>query len=319
MPISYMQNLIQRPRLPGVLLSALALPPLVLLGNPAYGLLVGMLLTLILNQPALPKGAKASKYLLQTAIILLGLKLNMVDMWHINADYTVFVIAYVLGAIGIGLLLGRLLGVDRAASTLIATGTGICGGTTIATLAPILKARAEQVGLSLAIVFLLNAVALFLFPVIGKALDMSQTQFGVWVALAVHDTSSVVATAAMYGEEATNVATIVKLGRTLWLIPAVLVFSMLARRGEAKLRIPGFILLFIGASILGSLVPLPSVVPSLASHLCKALLVVALFLVGTQITRDTLRGLTGKILWQALALWGLAAPLTLGAVLTLIP
>lgn len=319
MPISYMQNLTHRPRLPGVLLSALALPPLVLLGNPAYGLLVGMLLTLILNQPALPKGAKASKYLLQTAIILLGLKLNMVDMWHINADYTVFVIAYVLGAIGIGLLLGRLLGVDRAASTLIATGTGICGGTTIATLAPILKARAEQVGLSLAIVFLLNAVALFLFPVIGKALDMSQTQFGVWVALAVHDTSSVVATAAMYGEEATNVATIVKLGRTLWLIPAVLVISMLARRGEAKLRIPGFILLFIGASILGSLVPLPSVVPSLASHLCKALLVVALFLVGTEITRDTLRGLTGKILWQALALWGLAAPLTLGAVLTLIP
>lgn len=319
MPTSYIQTLVHRPRLPGVILSVLALPPLVLLGNPAYGLLAGMLLTLLLNQPAIPQGVKISKYLLQTAIVLLGLKLNMVDMWHINADYTAFVIVYVFGAVGIGLLIGKLMKVDRVSSTLISTGTGICGGTTIATLAPILKARAEQVGLSLAIVFLLNAAALFLFPIIGKALDMSQTQFGVWVALAVHDTSSVVATAAMYGEEATSVATIVKLGRTLWLIPAVLFFSLLARRGEAKLRIPMFILLFIGASILGSLVPLPSFVPSLASSLCKALLVVALFLVGTEITRSTLRGLKGKVLWQALALWGVAAPATLGIVLVFVP
>lgn len=319
MPNSYIRSLTQLPSFPGVLLSALVLPPLLLLGNPAVALIVGMTLTLLLNQSAIPKGGKYSKYLLQTAIILLGLKLNMGQMWQINAEYTGFVICYVVGSVGIGLGIGRLIRVDRVSSLLISAGTGICGGTTIATLAPILKARAEQVGITLAIVFLLNAVALFLFPLIGHALEMSQEQFGVWVALAIHDTSSVVATAAMYGEEATSIATIVKLSRTLWLIPAVLIVSLMARRGEAKMRVPTFILLFVGASILGSVLPMPSFVPSFASALCKALLVLALFLLGTEITRNTVRGIKGKILWQALALWGLAAPLTLLAVLKLVP
>ncbi len=228
------------------------------------------------------------------------------------------VAGYVLGTVALGLLIGRFLGVERVYSHLISGGTGICGGTTIATLAPIYRARAEVVGAALAIVFLLNAIALFTFPAVGEWLELSQQQFGVWAALAIHDTSSVIATAAIYGEEAAEVATTVKLGRTLWLIPAVVAVSLLEKRDQVKIKVPGFIFLSIAASVLGSVLPMPPVVPELASTLCQALLVIALFLVGAEIKRSTLKKLRGKMLWQALALWAMVAPVTLLAVMHLV-
>ena len=299
---------------PGPVLALLALPGLVYLGNPAFALLTGMLLSLIFNRQLFPGGSRWGRYLLQTAIVLLGLKLNMADMWQINTEYMSFVAVYVIVAVSLGLLLGRLFGVDRVSNTLMASGTGICGGTTIVTLAPIINARPEQVGMALAIVFLLNALALFTFPQIGHHLNLSQQQFGVWAALAIHDTSSVVATAALYGEEAVAVATTVKLSRTLWLIPLVIGFSLLEGRGEVKVRIPGFILLFVLASIAGSVLPLPSAVPVMASLGSKALLVAALFLMGTGVSRQTLRLLRGRVLWQACGLWALVVPVSLLAV-----
>jgi uncharacterized integral membrane protein (TIGR00698 family) len=302
----------------GKILAVLVLPFLLYQGNPAVALLVGMSLTLLFDRPVMPQSSRYSKYLLQTAIVLLGLKLDMADMWRINADYTVFVAVYVASAIAIGLLLGRLMGVENASNAMIATGTGICGGTTIATLGPIIKASADQMGVALAIVFLLNAVALFSFPTIGEYFQLSQTQFGVWVALAIHDTSSVVATAALYGDQAASVATTVKLGRTLWLIPLVVVASLVAGRGGVKVRIPGFILLFILGSILGSILPLPAALPGLAGMASKALLVLALFLIGTEINRQTLRRLRGRVLAQALLLWMLVVPSTLFMVIALV-
>ncbi|MFT4632639.1 MAG: putative integral membrane protein (TIGR00698 family) [Candidatus Pseudothioglobus sp.] len=302
----------------GRIFAVLALPFLIYHGNPAVALLVGMSLTLLFDRPVVPQSSRYSKYLLQTAIVLLGLKLDMADMWRINADYTVFVAVYVLSAIAIGLLLGRLMGVENTSNAMIATGTGICGGTTIATLGPIIKASADQMGVALAIVFLLNAVALFTFPAIGEYFHLSQTQFGVWVALAIHDTSSVVATAALYGDQAASVATTVKLGRTLWLIPLVVVASLVAGRGGVKVRIPGFILLFILGSILGSMLPLPAALPGIAGMASKVLLVLALFLIGTEINRQTLRKLRGRVLAQALLLWMLVVPTTLLMVITLV-
>ena len=299
---------------PGPVLALLALPGLVYLGNPAFALLVGTLLSLIFNWQLFPGGSLWGRYFLQTAIVLLGLKLNMADMWQINIEYTRFVAAYVIATVSLGLLLGRLFGVDRVSNTLMASGTGICGGTAIATLAPIINARTEQVGVALAIVFLLNGLALFTFPQVGHHLNLSQQQFGVWAALAIHDTSSVVATAALYGEEALAVATTVKLGRTLWLIPLIIGLSLLQGRGEVKVRIPGFILLFVLASIAGSVLPLPSAVPVMASLGSKALLVAALFLMGTGVSRQTLRLLRGRVLWQACGLWALVVPVSLLAV-----
>ena len=295
----------------------LVLAVLIPQGNPALALLAASLMTVVLNRPLLPAAGALGRYSLQTAIVLLGLKLDMQQLWAISASYSLLVTGYVLATIGIGLGLGQLLRNERNSSRLIASGTAICGGTTIASLSPVIHARPEQTGVALAIVFILNAVALFSFPTIGHALQLSQEQFGIWVALAIHDTSSVVATAALYGEEAAEVATTLKLGRTLWLIPLLLVFSLVERAPNARLRIPGFILAFILASAIGSILPLPTAVISAAGMLSKALLVCALFFIGSQINRATLGNLRGAALWHAVLLWLLAAPATLGAILYL--
>ena len=170
---------------------------------------------------------------------------------------------------------------------MLSGGTAICGGTAIATLAPIIQAKPQHVGVAMALVFLFNAVALLTFPYIGHALDLSQQDFGAWVALAIHDTSSVVATAAIYGDEAAVVATTVKLGRTLWLIPLAFAVGLIYRSSEARLRVPGFILLFIAAAVLGSFIPMNDALLGGISVLSKALLVVALGMIGLEIDRAT--------------------------------
>ncbi len=261
---------------PQTLLAAAALPALVWYGNPAVGLLVGAALSLTFGKPVIPHAQALGKHSLQTAIVLLGLKLDASQLLQISADYSVLVTAYVLLTLAVGLGIGILLGNQRKSSQLISSGTAICGGTTIASLSPVIGARPEQTGAALTLVFLLNALALFVFPVIGEYLALTEEQFGVWAALAIHDTSSVVATAAIYGDEAAAVATTVKLGRTLWLIPLLLVFSILAQRGSARLRLPLFIVFFVLAACLGSVVALPTHVVSGASMASKGLLVVAL-------------------------------------------
>jgi uncharacterized integral membrane protein (TIGR00698 family) len=296
---------------PQSLLAVSLLPLLVYYGNPALGLLAGAGLSLAFHKPCFARAHAMGKYTLQAAIVLLGLKLNASQLMKISADYSLMVTGYVLLTIGAGLSMGLLLGSQRKSSQLIASGTAICGGTTIASLSPVIQARPEQTGVALALVFLLNALALFTFPAIGDYLALSQEQFGVWAALAIHDTSSVVATAALYGEEAAMVATTVKLGRTLWLIPLLLVFSVLQHRGSAKLRVPLFILLFIATACSGSIVDLPPGVIDAAATGCKVLLVVALFFIGTEISRDTLKALRGTVLLHGLLLWALVVPLTL--------
>jgi uncharacterized integral membrane protein (TIGR00698 family) len=310
----------------GLIFCVSALPPLLWYGNPALALLVGAAIAVLLDRRPLAASSALGKYLLQTAIVLLGLKLNLGTLWELSAQYSWGVAVYVLATLAIGLGLGRLLQVDAASSKLISSGTAICGGTAIATLSALVRAQPHQVGVALAIVFLLNAVALFTFPGIGRLLDLSQLEFGLWAALAIHDTSSVVATAALYGEEAAAVATTIKLGRTLWLIPLAFALSLYeqsaarSRDAEAaapKLRVPGFILLFVGAAAVGTWLPLPVSVTDTAGVLSKGLLVAALFLLGTEITRATLRQLRGRVLWQALGLWICVAPATLAAVLWL--
>lgn len=297
----------------GYLVVILALAALVLWANPAIALLTGATWTLIANRAPVTGGNTIGRYMLQAAIVLLGLKLDITALWQTSADYAGLIAIYVIGALLAGLGIARWLGVDRIPATLIAAGTAICGGTAIATIAPILRAPPAQIGLTLAIVFLLNAFALLTFPSIGEWLGLSQTEFGVWTALAIHDTSSVVATAALYGDQSADLATTLKLGRTLWLIPLVLAVSMMERTRDAKLRVPGFILLFIGASAIGSIVGIPGALTALAATGSKALLVGALFFVGTEINRTTVAQLRGRVVWQAVLLWALVVPATLGA------
>ncbi len=296
---------------PQTLLAIVTLPVLVWYGNPAVALLVGAALSLVFNKVVVPGAGAIGKQALQIAIVLLGLKLNAAQLVQISSDYSLLVTVYVGLTIGIGLLMGRWLGNQRKCSQLISSGTAICGGTTIASLSPVIGARPEQTGAALTLVFLLNALALFTFPIVGEALSLTQEQFGVWAALAIHDTSSVVATAAIYGDDAATIATTVKLGRTLWLIPLLLVFSVLEQRGSAKLRLPLFIVAFVATACLGSLIELPFEVVTGASMISKSLLVVALFCIGTEINRSTLKELRGAVLMHGLLLWALVVPLVL--------
>ena len=287
---------------------------LVYYGNPAVALLVAMAASLSSNRVLVPEASKIGKLSLQTAIVLLGFRLNVGDLFEISAEYSPIVSGYVVVTLAAGLVLGLILRVPTHASQLMSSGTAICGGTTIASLSPVIGARSEDTGVALALVFILNAVALLVFPLIGQYLQLTQIQFGIWSALAIHDTSSVVATAAIYGDEALKVATTLKLGRTLWLIPLLLVFSVLQRRGGTKLRIPGFIFLFIAASIVGSYVPIPAHLLDIVHFVCKALLVIALFCVGCEINRETLKNLKGRTIAHGVLLWLIVAPSTLGLI-----
>jgi uncharacterized integral membrane protein (TIGR00698 family) len=291
------------------------LAPLIFWGNPLAAILAGAALSLAINRTLVNDANRVGKLALQVAIVLLGFNLDAGNMWHVTQDYAGIIVTYVLLTFGAGIALGRILKVDRLLAVLIAAGTAICGGTAIATLGPILKARGDQIALALGIVFFLNMIALVGFPVVGHWLHMSQFQFGFWSAVAVHDTSSVVATAAVYGQEAAQVATTLKLGRTLWIIPLLLTFSLLTGAKGARIRIPAFIVLFVLASIVGSLarahLSLPAFLFDSAQYTSKALIVVALFFIGLEVNRDTVRNLHGRVVWQALLLWAAVVPLTL--------
>ncbi len=314
-----------------LLLGIGAAPLLVWLGNPAVALLAGAAIVLTFDRQPLPGGSALGALCLQAAIVLLGLELDLTTLWTLSVRYLGGIAVYVVATLALGFGLGRLLRVEAPASALVSSGTAICGGTAIATLSAIVRAQPHQTGVALAIVFLLNALALVGFPAIGHWLELSQHDFGVWVALAVHDTSSVVATAKIYGAEAAQVATTLKLGRTLWLVPLALAVSLSARPPGRRpaapgassppsspgVRIPRFIVLFVAAAAAGTWLQIPSTVASLAAWSSDALLVTALFLVGTELTRGTVRRIRGRMLWQALALWLVAAPATLAAVLWL--
>lgn len=279
-------------------------------------MLTGTVLSLLWRTPLGIGAQRWGRVSLQSAIVLLGFTLSIGRIAEVSGDSLWLVALYVLSVLAVGLTLARILQLERASGLLMTAGTAICGGTAIATLAPLVGARADQLGVAIGIVFLLNAMALFGFPVIGHQLGMSQVQFGVWAALAIHDTSSVLATAAIYGNEALEVATTVKLGRTLWLIPLTLVVSLAIRASTARVRVPTFILAFLAVSVLASVIPLPAWVGHTTGRASKALLVAALFFIGTEISWATLRMMRGRVLVHALVLWVVAASAMLVAALT---
>ena len=295
--------------------AALALAIGLYFRNPAYALLLGLATRLLTGVNPLRSVAKWGKLSLQTAIVLLGFTLGFDRMLQVSADYGLVVAVFVLGTLALGFLLAKALASETGEATLLSSGTAICGGTAIATLAPIIQAKPHNVGVAMALVFLLNAVALLTFPYIGQVLELSQQDFGAWVALAIHDTSSVVATAAIYGDEAAVVATTVKLGRTLWLIPLAFAVSLIYRSSEARLRVPGFILLFILAAGLGSVMPMGDGLLTGISVVSKTLLVVALGMIGLEIDRSTLSQVSWRSVALGVGLWALVAPIALALVL----
>jgi uncharacterized integral membrane protein (TIGR00698 family) len=278
--------------------------------SPPIALAAGLLFGLTLAHPMARESAAVAKFLLQASVVLLGFGMNLSEVVHAGRSGFLYTAISIAIALSLGLALGKLLRVQPKPSLLITCGTAICGGSAIAAIAPITDAGEDDIAVSMGTVFTLNAVALFLFPAIGWRLHLSQSQFGLWAALAIHDTSSVVGAAAKYGPQALAIGTTVKLARALWIVPLALVIAALVDRKDAsktRVKIPWFIGLFVLAAVIKTYLPAFAALFARFNALGKSGLTVVLFLIGTGISRETIRRVgirpmvQGVLLWLALA------------------
>ena len=266
-------------------------------------LLLGIALAVTLGNPFEKLTQRYIHLLLQISIVGLGFGLNINEALLAGKSGIVLTIISITTVLTLGYLLGRLFKIDKSLSYLISVGTAICGGSAIAAVSPILKTEAKDTSLALAIIFTLNSIALFLYPFIGHVLGLSQEQFGLWAAIGIHDTSSVVGAAGKYGDEALKIATTVKLARALWIIP-VSVFTMLIFKKKGnRIKIPWFIGLFIIAIVLNSYFPTLGIITPYILHISKAGLNLTLFLIGTTLTLSILKTISFRPLLLAIILW----------------
>ena len=296
--------------------SGLVSPPVALVGGIAFGFTV--------VHPYRKEASSLAKLLLQLSVILLGFGMNLQQVIHAGKSGFLYTAISICSAVVIGLLLGKLFKVGDKASYLITLGTAICGGSAIAAIAPITDANEEEISVSMGTVFLLNSVALLLFPAIGWWLHLSQNQFGLWAALAIHDTSSVVGAAAKYGPQALAIGTTVKLARALWIVPVSLItaayMGRVSRRDgrrqgqQAKVNVPWFIFLFVGASVLTTYLPRFMGTYLDLNRLGKAGLTATLFLIGTSLSKKTLQAVGIKPFLQGVVLWVLVGTASLAAI-----
>jgi uncharacterized integral membrane protein (TIGR00698 family) len=274
--------------------SGLVSPPIALLGGLVYGL--------VLAHPFHLDSGRLAKFLLQASVVALGFGMNLHEVLKVGRSGFLYTAVSITVAMLLGLGLGYLLHVSKTSSFLISAGTAICGGSAIAAVGPIAEASEEAMAVSLGTVFILNSVALLLFPLIGFALHLTQTQFGLWSALAIHDTSSVVGATAKYGATALAVGTTVKLARALWIVPLSAITAV-TLKGKARIQWPWFILLFCLAALLNTLLPSFSSTFGVLNHLGRLGLTVTLFLIGTSLNKETLKQVGVRPLLQGLALW----------------
>ena len=273
--------------------------------TPPVALFLGLAFALLCGQ-AYPKfNKKVSKKLLQYSVIGLGFGMNLHASLASGKEGMMFTIISVIGTMLIGMFIGRkLLKVSRDTSYLISSGTAICGGSAIAAVGPVIKAKDSDMSVALATIFVLNAIALFIFPVLGEWLGLTQQEFGTWAAIAIHDTSSVVGAGAAYGEEALQVATTIKLTRALWIIPLALVTSFIFKTEGKKVSIPWFILWFIVAILMNTYVldNVPEVGKAIAG-LARKGLIITMFFIGASLSTDVLKAVGVKPLVQGVLLW----------------
>jgi uncharacterized integral membrane protein (TIGR00698 family) len=273
--------------------------------TPPVALFLGLVFALLCGQ-AYPKfNKKVSKKLLQYSVVGLGFGMNLHASLASGKEGMMFTIISVVGTMIIGMFIGRkLLKMNRDTSYLISSGTAICGGSAIAAVGPVIKAKDSDMSVALATIFILNAIALFVFPVFGQWLGLSQQEFGTWAAIAIHDTSSVVGAGAAYGEEALQVATTIKLTRALWIIPLALATSFIFKGDGKKVSIPWFILWFIVAILLNTYVldAVPEVGKAIAG-LARKGLIITMFFIGASLSTDVLKSVGVKPLVQGVLLW----------------
>ena len=276
--------------------------------TPPIALFLGLVFALLCGKAYPSFNKKMSKKLLQYSVIGLGFGMNLQASLASGAEGMTFTIISVVGTMLIGWLIGhKLIKVERNTSYLISSGTAICGGSAIAAVGPVIKAKDTEMSVALGTIFILNAIALFIFPIIGHWLGMTQEQFGLWAAIAIHDTSSVVGAGAAYGEEALNIATTVKLTRALWIIPLAIATSFIFKTKGQKISIPWFILWFVVAMIINTyllnLSETGIMIGNFINSLARKSLTLTLFFIGASLSVDTLKAVGIKPLIQGVLLW----------------
>ena len=280
-------------------------------------LFVGLVFALLCGQAYPTFNKKVSKKLLQYSVIGLGFGMNLQASLASGKEGMLFTIISVIGTLLIGMFIGcKILKLNRNTSYLISSGTAICGGSAIAAVGPIIKAKDTDMSMALATVFILNAIGLFLFPILGHWLGLTQQEFGTWAAIAIHDTSSVVGAGAAYGEEALQVATTIKLTRALWIIPLALVTSVIFRSEGKKISIPWFILFFILAMLINTylLADYPEIGKFIAGIARKGL-ILTMFFIGASLSVDVIKSVGIRPLLQGVLLWIIISAASLAYIL----
>jgi uncharacterized integral membrane protein (TIGR00698 family) len=286
--------------------------------SPPVALLIGLVISQFIGHPYLHLNHKATHILLQVSVVGLGFGMNVGSALKAGKQGILFTIISITCTLVLGFLMGKIFKTEKKTSYLISAGTAICGGSAIAAIAPVIKAEEKQISVALGTVFILNSIALFLFPIVGHALNLSQTQFGLWCAIAIHDTSSVVGAAGKYGTEALEVATTVKLARALWIIPVAFLSAFIFKHKNSQLKVPYFIGLFVGAMIINTYVPGIQVFSRYMVYIAKSGLTLTLFLIGCGLSRAVLQSVGVKPMIQGVILWVGISVATLWAITSFI-
>ncbi|QZK91784.1 putative sulfate exporter family transporter [Flavobacterium sp. CHNK8] len=278
--------------------------------SPPIALGLGLIVANVFGHPFLAWNQKATNYLLQFSVVGLGFGMNVQSAMAAGKEGFLFTIISIVSTLILGTLLGKWFKVESKTSHLISCGTAICGGSAIAAISPVIKSDEKQTSVALGVIFILNSVALFLFPAIGHYFKVSQSDFGMWCAIAIHDTSSVIGAASKYGPEALQIATTVKLARALWIIPVALFTAFIFKNKSGKVKIPYFIGFFILALVANTYLPQVQIFAPQLVSISKIGLTITLFLIGAGLNRKVLKSVGFRPLVQGITLWVCIASFT---------
>lgn len=283
--------------------------------NAPVALILGFAMVNVMGNPYKEYTSKAVKWLLKASIVGLGFGMNFYSAINAGKDSLILTVSTIVLVLALGYVIGRMLNIEQKTSYLVSSGTAICGGSAIAAVSPIIDADPKQISVALGTVFILNAVALLIFPVIGHYFELSQYQFGLWSAIAIHDTSSVVGAASAYGEEALKIATTVKLGRALWIIPLSIFTILINKKGKKGIDIPYFIGFFILTMLISTFVPQFKPLYDIIVAISKQALVVTLFLIGAGLSFAVIKSTGAKTFIQGLSLWIIISIVSLATIM----
>lgn len=287
------------------------------ISSPPIALLLGLFFAQFIGHPFVHLNSKSTGLLLKVSVVGLGFGMNVTQAMEAGKSGFLLTISSILFTILLGIVLGKLLGIEKKITTLVSSGTAICGGSAIAAIGPVVGANDKEMSVSMGTIFLLNSLALVIFPPIGHYFHLTDQQFGLWSAVAIHDTSSVVGAASTYSETALHVATTVKLARALWIIPLTIIIAFFFKRdkeGSKKMKMPWFILLFVVSMILNSYVPFIHEFSTTLFSISKIGLSVTLFLIGAGLSMAEIKAVGWRPLALGVGLWAFISVLSFLAI-----